>query len=123
MIKFKKGAFIGEASIKPVSSKYYGPLINPSGDVTNMVAHFVLVTCNPYMTLHLKEYPVFKPNEYFWKHYWNEKGGEQRWEAYARVIREIIADGHNFPLADLQMEDKLYYKKLLNSFVDTKTKI
>ena len=86
----------------------------------NIVSHFVLIALNPYITLHLKEYPTFVPNDYFWKHHWNEKSGEQRWEAYARVIREIIAQGHNFPLSNLVMEDKLYYKKLLKGHADNK---
>ena len=30
--------------------------------------------------------PVFKPNEYFWKHHWRE-GKEEKWEAYARAVR------------------------------------
>jgi len=66
MLQFKKGAFIGEAAIKPVSSKYHGPKIGGSGDVLSMFAHFVLLTVNPYVTLHLKEYPTFLPNDYFW---------------------------------------------------------
>ena len=37
------------------------------------------------------ELPVFKPNEYFWANHWNE-GKEERWEAYARVIRTIICE-------------------------------
>ena len=39
----------------------------------------------------LKELPVFKPNEYFWKNHWN-KDKEERWEAYARVMRQLIAE-------------------------------
>ena len=53
-------------------------------------------------TLHMKIYPVFKPNEYFWKNHWDEKSSESKWEAYARVIREdIIAKSHNFELSDI----------------------
>jgi hypothetical protein len=37
----------------------------------------------------LYELPVFAPNEFFWKNHVQQ--GEERWEAYARVIREIIA--------------------------------
>ena len=45
---------------------------------------------NPYITMHIKEYPVFKPNEYFWENHWR-KDREEKWEAYARVIQNIIA--------------------------------
>ena len=60
----------------------------------------------------MKVYPVFKPNEYFWKNHWSEDSGEQKWEAYARVVREIIADSHNLKLSDIAMEDKFTYKDI-----------
>ena len=31
---------------------------------------------SPYMTLHMKVYPVFRPNDYFWANHWDEKSGE-----------------------------------------------
>lgn len=64
--------------------------------------------------MRFKVYPVFKPNEYFWANHWNEKSGEQKWEAYARVVREeIIAKSFNFELSDTTMEDKFEYKDLM----------
>lgn len=39
----------------------------------------------------LYEMPVFAPNDFFWQNHWKE-GEEQKWEAFARVVREIIAD-------------------------------
>ena len=54
--------------------------------------------------------PIFQPNDYFWQNHWKE-GTEQKWEAYAKVVRRIIADQGNFQLLDMRMEDKLAYKK------------
>ncbi len=54
--------------------------------------------------------PIFEPNEFFWKNHWD--GKEEKWEAYARVIREIIAKEGGFEIFDSQMEEKLVYKKL-----------
>jgi hypothetical protein len=34
-------------------------------------------------TLH--EMPVFRPNDFFWKHHWD--GKEEKWQAYARAVR------------------------------------
>lgn len=65
--------------------------------------HCLFVDC----TLH--ELPTFVPNEYFWKTHWKE-GEEEKWQCYARVIREIIADVGDFKLYDANMEDKLEYK-------------
>lgn len=36
------------------------------------------------------EMPVFAPNEYFWQNHWD--GEEDKWCAYARVVRQIIAE-------------------------------
>lgn len=63
LLPFKKGTFVGENSIQPFSFKYYSPFINPSHDVMGDFAQFVLVAMTPYITLTIKEYPVFKPNE------------------------------------------------------------
>jgi len=42
--------------------------------------------------------PVFEPNEYFWSNFWVE-GKEQKWEAYARACKEIIADVGGFKIS------------------------
>lgn len=57
---------------------------------------------------------MFKPNDYFWQHHWQE-GKEEKWEAYARVVRDIIAEYGGFEKCDLSMEDKFEYKKLLDA--------
>lgn len=50
--------------------------------------------------------PVFKPNEFFWEHHWKKDSGEEKWEAFARVTREIMAKEGGFGLSELRMEDK-----------------
>ena len=64
--------------------------------------------------MNVKIYPVFKPNDYFWKNHWNESSGEQKWEAYARVVRdEIMAPSFNFKLSDLTAQDKVDFKNIM----------
>jgi hypothetical protein len=70
--------------------KYNTPLVMASHLNLNIFAHFIFLMMYPWCVLHIKEYPVFRPNEYFWKNHWDEKSGEEKWEAYARVIREIM---------------------------------
>lgn len=48
----------------------------------------------------LTEMPVFAPNDYFWKHHWN-KDKEEKWEAYARAVRTIIAKQGGFKELDI----------------------
>jgi hypothetical protein len=59
------------------------------------------------------ELPVFKPNDYFFKHHQREK--EEKWETFARVTRELMAKVGNLKTSELSVEDKFEYKKLLYS--------
>lgn len=62
----------------------------------------------------IKIYPVFKPNDYFFENHWHKDKGEEKWEAYARVIREeVIAKSWGFSLAENTMEEKMDYKLLV----------
>lgn len=57
---------------------------------------------------------MFKPNDYFFEHHWDEKSGEKKWEAYARVVREeIMAKSFNYKLFDASQQDKLEFKKIM----------
>jgi hypothetical protein len=62
------------------------------------------------VTITLKCMPVFEPNDYFWQNHWD--GQEPKWVAYARAVRQIIANEGGFKLYDKCMEDKMAYKKL-----------
>ena len=84
-----------------------------SNGMLNILPHAVFVVCSPVFTLTIKEYPVFEPNEYFFKKHWDEKSGEEKWEAYARVIRKIMSDSFNFKLTDQSVAEKHEYKKIL----------
>lgn len=65
--------------------------------------------------MYVKIYPVFKPNEYFWKNHWDESSGEQKWEAYARVVRDdIMAKSFGFKLSDLSAQDKVDFKSVMH---------
>ena len=59
----------------------------------------------------LKEMPVFRPNEYFWKHHWD--GKEPKWEAYARAVRQTLADHSGLQLSDTSLEAKVDFKQLV----------
>lgn len=55
--------------------------------------------------------PVFEPNEYFWSNH--QKEGEEKWQTYARVIRDIMSEHGDIPKSDKQIEDKFEYKAKL----------
>lgn len=78
----------------------------------NFLCQAILQCTNSNITLTATELPVFVPNEYFYKHH--QKEGEEQWETYMRVFRQIISDGLNRPLSESSVEDKYEYRKFLN---------
>lgn len=55
--------------------------------------------------------PIFKPNDYFFEHH--QKEGEEKWQTYTRVVREIMAEVGQYELVNESIEDKFEYKKIL----------
>ena len=80
------------------------------GDGANAFIWLYMILKTVYWTADLVQMPVFAPNEYFWQHHVRE--GEERWEAYARVVREIIREQGGFELYETSMEEKFEYKRL-----------
>ena len=62
-MQFRRGAFFAELSIQPYTLSYNSPYFNVSHDILNVLAHMILLICQPYVFCHVKELPVFKPNE------------------------------------------------------------
>ena len=94
-MEFKKGGFLAETSIQPFSIKYWNPFVsNITGLIDGFKYYFIVTGCL-FTIVDFRAYPTFRPNEYFWEHH--QKEGEERWETYARIIREIIHEGSGIP--------------------------
>lgn len=111
LVKFKKGAFVGLRSIKPILIKYESPTADFEGCIIPLYSNMTLCASNLFCSIKVTELPVFKPNEYFFKHHQQE--GEERWETYARVIRLLMSKHGNLTLSDQTAEDKFEYKSLI----------
>jgi hypothetical protein len=61
--------------------------------------HINLYGACGFINLTVNVLPVFAPNDYFWKHHWQE-GKEEKWEAYARVVRQIMSEVGSLKLSD-----------------------
>ena len=66
---------------------------------------------NPVAWGTLFEFPVFKPNDYFFKNHVRE--GEDKADAYGRVIQSIIAKQMNLQIADVDIKEKLAYREMI----------
>lgn len=87
--------------------------------ITDMAAASILTATTPYMACEIIELPVFKPNEYFFQHH--QKPGEQKWETFRRVMREIMAEHGGYKLTNITIEDKFKYRSIIYSEPKSKT--
>lgn len=84
LIQFKKGAFMSLNPVQPMTVDCHAAVITLSSFTALLYAMFK----SPYNVLHYELYPVFEPNEYFWKHHWEpNQEKESKATTYTRVIR------------------------------------
>jgi len=95
--------------IKPLIFNYHCDHIDVENCVIHFAAQSLLLGANLYTYLSIKELPVFEPNDYFFKNH--QKENEEKWETYARVLREIMAKEGGYALSDNTIEDKFEFKK------------
>lgn len=116
LIKFKRGAFGSLRAVRPVALTYNTPSwgISITQDVVGFLKHSLVGIMVGYCIANIDILPVFEPNDYFWKNYWQE-GKEEKWEAFARANREILSEHLGIGLSDSKMEDKFVYKNELKA--------
>jgi hypothetical protein len=73
----------------PVGIIYDSAVISLASACMPFESHCPLAVSNPYTICTIIELPVFKPNDYFFKNHQRE--GEEQWETYARVIRDLMS--------------------------------
>ena len=85
---------------------------------------------NLFITLETNEMPIFRPNDFFFANHQRE--GEEKWQTFARVVRDIIREGSGNAIqiayhddgSEIDIREKLEYKELLwpSKKKDTKPK-
>ena len=99
IMKFKKGAFMSELTIKPLYLKYSFGRNTPSFDCIPDLAAFILALSSPYgISCEINILPNFKPNKYLFENH--TEHGEERWELIAWAVRDIIIKSSGFQPCD-----------------------
>jgi hypothetical protein len=65
----------------------------------------------PFNSVTKIEMPVFRPNDFFWKNH--QRDGEEKWQTYMRVLRQLMSEVSGLPLSDERIEEKFEYKKII----------
>jgi hypothetical protein len=74
-------------AVQPIVIKYTtGTKISASHDVMSLFYGSLHSLSTGYIGVQVYFLPNFEPNDYFWKHHWQEDK-EEKWEAFARVAR------------------------------------
>ncbi len=120
LVKFRKGAFASLRGVKPFFSKVssFTGILPVHGDAISFWAYLILFPGSGFSTFTLFELPVFTPNDYFWKNHWD--GKEEKWELFARTVRQIIADLGQFEISESSNDDKVEYKRLVRGSKEKK---
>jgi len=75
IVKFKRGAFVGLKSIYPKVHIYHSHFMSASSGVVDGLAHYLIGTLTPWSTVTRISMPIFRPNEFFFKHH--QQAGEE----------------------------------------------
>ena len=104
ILQFKKGAFFGNYSIRPLVHIVPNEAVSPAFDVIPMKEHFFFTLCTMPKVTEVLVLPVFHPNE---KLYEGKEG--ERWLVYAEAMREVMSKASGLKLSDKAQEDKFKY--------------
>lgn len=102
---------MGLRGVFPKIHKQHSWFQKPSSGIFEGVPHYLISSALPFSWLEIIHLPIFKPNDYFFTHYQRE--GEEKWQTFTRVVREIMAEVGGYELVNESIEDKFEYKKLL----------
>jgi len=93
LLKFKKGPFASLLPIQPYTVNTHSMVISVALNYSQFIKSHSL----PNKTLNIDVYPVFEPNEYFWKTHWEpNQEKEKKVDTYIRCMRQIMIDGSGF---------------------------
>ena len=111
LLSFKKGAFIGEKTVRPVVLKYNYTNFSPCYDIMPFIPLVILTMSYGWFTCTVKVLPPFKPNEYLFETHADK--GKDRWEIYAWAVREVMAKAGPLIKNDQPYREKLKYEAIL----------
>lgn len=111
LIPFKRGVFAALYPVLPVFIKYSSARFNPAHDVMPMHVHFMVLLCQFTNYLEVTELPIFEPNEHLFKTYAKPK--EEKWETYARAVRDVLSQVSGLPTSELSVKEKFACKEEL----------
>jgi hypothetical protein len=88
IMKFKKGAFFAERTVKPMFLKYKSHTVSPAFDIMEFLPLAILQLSWAHNKCEVVVMPDFQPNDYLFETH-KDKGNE-RWEVLAWAVRDVM---------------------------------
>lgn len=109
IVKFKKGAFWGEATVKPIILKYsLNDTVIPSYDCAPLLALAWMQLSWACMSCEIISLPDFQPTDYLFETHKDK--GKERWEIYAWATRDLMCKKGQLGQDDRPWKEKLQYE-------------
>lgn len=121
LIKFKKGAFFAEKTIRPMFMKYSSGTVHPAFDTMEFLPLAILHMSWACYTCEVNVLPDFQPNEYLFETF-KDKGTE-RWEIYAWALRDVMMKTGGFEACEKSLREKMEYEAFMQLKPDAKDPI
>ena len=117
LCKFRKGAFVDERNVLPLTIKYKHGMVHPAIESLDEPFMLFLICCTlEPMEVEVKKLPIFAPNDYLFQAHADK--GEERWEIFAWACRDFMHKVGGFGRSNLAWKDKIkvydYYMGKIN---------
>jgi len=111
IIKFKKGAFFSEKTIRPMFLKYRDSTVSPAFDTMEFLPLVILTLCWACYHCDVCVMPDIQPNDYLFEAHADK--GQERWEIYAWAVRDAMMKAGNFQPCNIPLRTKILYEAFM----------
>lgn len=101
LLKFRRGAFIGEKRVTPIYFKYPVHGFSSAYEVIDFLPLSIMTLCWACLKCNVNIMPDFEPNDYLFKKHADK--GNERWEIFAWAVRDAMAKTGEFELSNLKL--------------------
>jgi hypothetical protein len=117
-LNFKKGAFIGLNTVRPVVLKYKWQGLSPTWEGMPFIAHgcFLNMYVGGNKHVDVNVLPPFLPNDYLFETHKDK--GKDKWEIFAWAVRDVMAKFGGFDKTTQSNSEKLMYKNFMAGKTD-----
>ena len=122
LLRFKRGAFIGLRTVRPVIARVNRRMVMPAYDAIEFLPLLIVYFSSLCMyNLKLTIMPEFTPTDWMLENHRDKSPDGHDWEIFAECVREAMGRHGHLILDTRQIKDKLAYERFMCGHVDELT--